>query len=156
MTTAAPATTAAAARHAAEKILSGPPYVAKDDLPRPLAGLLHAIGHALLSVVDPVLRWIGRLFHPVAHSFHTAFGNWWPLPVVALVLVAGVTGALLVMRRRIRRGRPSRPGPAEGASGPRTPTSSTGRPRRPRRPGSTPWPCGSASGPAWPASSSPG
>lgn len=99
--------TAAEARRQAARILSKPPYTQSTRSPRPLAGVFHAIGHAVASALGPAWRWIERhVFVPAAHPFRVAFGSWWPIPVAVLATCLGIGGAALVIRRRVRHGEP--------------------------------------------------
>lgn len=95
---------ARSARQQAHSILSQPAYTgAHHNPPRPLAGVLHAIGHALSDVFGPIWRWLLRdLFHPIRHGFHVAFGGWAPLVGVLFGIAAGALLAFLVIRRRAR------------------------------------------------------
>ncbi len=98
---------ARSARQEAHQILSQPAYTgAHRSTPRPLAGLLHDIGHLLGDIFGPPYRWLVRtIFHPIGHGLHLAFGGWAPLVGVLLVVVAGGLLALLAIRRRARIGR---------------------------------------------------
>ena len=91
------------ARHQAQQILSGSPYThPPSSSPRPLAGLLHAVGRALEVVFDPVGHWLSRLFRPIGHGLHTVFGAWSLAVVVLLAVAVGITAAVLLVRRRTR------------------------------------------------------
>lgn len=91
------------ARHQVEQILSRPPYRNSDRTPRPLAGILHALGRALDAVFGPPLRWLYHhvLLH-IGHGFTESVGAWWPLAVAALAVVAGVLAGVVLVRHRTR------------------------------------------------------
>jgi hypothetical protein len=92
------------ARAQVHDILSRPPYTkAPSHTPRPLAGVLHALGRALNAVVGGPARWLYHhvLLH-VGHGFEAAFGGWWEVVAAALAVAVGVTAALLIARRRAR------------------------------------------------------
>jgi hypothetical protein len=105
---------AAAARREAHEILSRSPYTQTHHAPpRPLAGVLHAIGRGVDVVFGPVFRWLRReLVDPVGHGLSHVFGSFAPVVAIAVVVVAGVFLALLLIRRRARlsaRGEPAMP-----------------------------------------------
>ena len=92
------------ARHQAQEILSRPPYrTGPDKTPRPLAGLFHALGRALETLVYGPARW---LYHHVllriGHGFTAPFGRWWPLPAALLAIACGALLGILLVRRRSR------------------------------------------------------
>ena len=105
---------ARSARQQAHHILTQPAYTgAHRPLPRPLAGVLHAIGHALSDVFGPIWRWLlQHLFHPIGHGFHVAFGSWAPFVGILLAVAGGALLAYLVIRRRARIGRHAMAAPA--------------------------------------------
>ena len=106
-----------AARHQAQHILSQPPFTNTSHPPRPLAGVLHAIGHALSVVFGPIFRWIGaHLVHPINSGLHVAFGPWAPAVAVAIAVALGVGLGQLLVRRRAR---VARRAPAAGSEGTR-------------------------------------
>jgi hypothetical protein len=92
------------ARAQVHGILSKPPYTkAPAHTPRPLAGVLHALGRALNAAIGGPARW---LYHHVllhlGHGFRAAFGGWWEIVAAALAAAVGVTAAVLITRRRAR------------------------------------------------------
>lgn len=95
---------AAAARHQAHQILSRPPYTNPPrSTPRPLAGLLHAIGRGLDIVLGPIGRWLEHdILSPIAHGFTATFGGWSAAVGIALAVGAGILLAVLLVRRRSR------------------------------------------------------
>jgi len=95
---------AGAARHQAQQILSQPPYThAPSSSPRPLAGLLHAVGRGLEAVFGPIGRWFLRyLLRPIGSGLHGVFGTWTLEVVVAAAVVLGVLVAVSLVRRRAR------------------------------------------------------
>jgi len=92
------------ARRQAHQILSHAPYTNnRTATPRPLAGVLHAVGHALDIVLGPVGRWLGRsLFGPIGHGFTSVFGGWATAVGIVLALGAGIVLAMVLVRRRSR------------------------------------------------------
>ncbi len=95
---------AGAARQQAHQILSQPPYTTTtQSTPRPLAGVLHAIGHFVDDVFGPVYRWIdAHIFHAVSAGFVNIFGGWAGYAAMGLAVISGVVIALLLVRRRTR------------------------------------------------------
>ena len=95
---------AAAARRQAHEILSQPAYThVSRPPPRPLAGVLHAIGRALIVVFGPVFRWLRReLVDPVGRGLTDVFGSFAPVVAIALLVVVGGLLAVLLIRRRAR------------------------------------------------------
>ena len=92
------------ARHQAREILSKPPYrTTPSHTPRPLAGVLHALGRALNWAFGRPARWLYRhvLLH-IGHGFTVAFGGWWVVVVGTLALALGVAVGVLMVRRRAR------------------------------------------------------
>lgn len=93
--------TAGELRRRAADIVAG--YRHGRAAPRPLAGLLHAIGRGLEAVFGPVGRFLERyLLHPIASGSHVAFGPWWPVPVIILAASVGIGTAIVLARRRTR------------------------------------------------------
>ncbi len=97
-------TYSSAARHQAQAILSKPPFATTPDrTPRPLAGVLDAIGRGLEWLFARPARWLyHHLLVHIGHGFHVAFGNWWPVALGVLALGTGVVVGLLLVRRRAR------------------------------------------------------
>lgn len=95
---------AAAARQQAHHILSQPPYSNPPrSTPRPLAGVLHAIGRGLDIVLGPIGRWLEHhIFSPIAGGFTATFGGWSAVVGIALAVGAGILLAVLLVRRRSR------------------------------------------------------
>jgi len=96
------------AREQAHQILSRPPYTKAPSHgpPRPLAGVLHAMGRALAYVVGRPARWVyHHLLLHLGHGFKLAFGGWWPVAAFTAAVVAGVLVGVLLVRRRTRPGR---------------------------------------------------
>ena len=94
-----------AARQQAQKILSQPPFTASrpGKSPRPLAGVLHAIGRGIEDVVGPPYRWIDReIFHRASVRLHNIFGPWLPWFALFAAVALGVLIAVIVTRRRSR------------------------------------------------------
>lgn len=109
---------AAAARRQAHEILSQPAYThVSRPPPRPLAGVLHAIGRALIFVFGPVFRWLRReLVDPVGHGLTDVFGSFAPVVAIGLLVLVGALVAVLLIRRRA--GAPAGTGPTlTGAAG---------------------------------------
>ena len=98
---------AASARHQARQILSGSQYQTRPERSfRPFAGVLGAIGRFFHRVFDPLWRFlVDHLFHPVSGPLSDVFGNWWPLLVLFVALVAGVLVGRIVIKRRSLPGR---------------------------------------------------
>ena len=68
---------------------------------RPFAGVLGAIGRFFDRVFGPLWRFlVDHLFHPVSGPLSDVFGNWWPLLVLFVALVAGVLVGRIVIKRR--------------------------------------------------------
>jgi hypothetical protein len=95
---------AASARQQAHQILSHAPYnTDQGNPPRPLAGLLHAIGRGLDIVFGPVFRWIlHHLLAAVGSGATSIFGGWAPAVGIAAAVAVGVLLALVLVRRRSR------------------------------------------------------
>ncbi len=95
---------AASARHQAREILSGSQYQSRPERSfRPLAGVLGAIGRFFDRVFGPPWRFLEHhLFHPLSGQLSDVFGNWWPVLVLALVVVGGVLVGRVVIKRRSR------------------------------------------------------
>ncbi len=93
---------AAEARRQARQILSGSQYQTRPERSfRPLAGVLAAIGRFFDRVFGPLWRFLDdHLFHPVGNSVFDLFGDWWPLLVLALALVAGIALGRIIIKRR--------------------------------------------------------
>lgn len=87
--------------------------------PRPLAGVLRAIGdtsakvfrpvgRALMAVLRPIWRLLTRLLRPLsplARPLKAVFGDQWPLALLAIVvIVASAVVSLVVTRRRTSAG----------------------------------------------------
>jgi hypothetical protein len=92
------------ARQQARDILSNPPFrTTPSRTPRPLAGVLHALGRALNWAFGRPARWLYRhvLLH-IGHGFKLAFGGWWVVVVGVLALALGVAVGVLIVRRRAR------------------------------------------------------
>jgi hypothetical protein len=92
------------ARHQVEHILSKAPYrTTPSHTPRPLAGVIHAIGQAADWALGRPLRWIfHHLLVRIGHGFKFAFGGFWPVVLGILALGVGVLVAVLLIRRRGR------------------------------------------------------
>lgn len=107
---------AAAARHEAQTILSRPPYQSSPP-PRPLAGVLHAIGHGIDVVFGSLARWLyHHLLLKGAHGFHLLFGGWWLVALGVLACVLGALLALVLVRRRTRVGSAGEPESQQSSS----------------------------------------
>ncbi len=104
-------------RRQAEDILSKAPYrTAPAHSPRPLAGLLHAIGRGLDWAFGCPARWLyHHAFVPVGHGFTGAVGGWWPLVLGVVSVGLGVMAGVLLVRRR---GRIASRGPVSPVRGP--------------------------------------
>lgn len=92
------------ARHQARDILSKPPFrTTPSHPPRPLAGILHALGRALNWAFGRPARWFYRhvLVH-IGHGFSVTFGGWWVVVVGAMALGLGIAVGVLIVRRRAR------------------------------------------------------
>jgi hypothetical protein len=92
------------ARHQVLGILSKAPYRnAPSHTPRPLAGVLHAIGRALNAALGRPSRWLYHhvLLH-VGHGFKAAFGGWWVVVLGVVAVGLGVAVGVLIVRRRGR------------------------------------------------------
>jgi hypothetical protein len=98
---------AASARHQARQILSGSRYQTRPERSfRPFAGVLGAIRRFFHRVFGPLWKFlVDHLFHPVSGPLSDVFGNWWPLLVLFVALVAGVLVGRIVIKRRSRPGR---------------------------------------------------
>ena len=109
---------AAAARREARQILSRSPYThVTHSPPRPLAGVLHAIGRAISVVFGPVVRWfVHHLFQPIGHGFVDVFGSWAGLVGILLAVVGGALLATVLIRRRSRVGAEEAASVVEAAS----------------------------------------
>jgi hypothetical protein len=95
---------ASTARNQARQILSGSQFQTRPQRSlRPLAGALGAIGRFLDRVFGPLWRFIDdHVLHPVSGPLSDAFGDWWPLLILAVALVAGVlVGRILIKRRAL-------------------------------------------------------
>jgi hypothetical protein len=92
------------AREQAREILSKAPFkTSPEHTPRPLAGVLHALGRVLDALVGRPARWIyHHLLLDVGHGFRTTFGGWWPIAAGALCVGAGVLLGVALARRRSR------------------------------------------------------
>ena len=91
--------TATSARRQAHRILSKAPYTHPKGRPGLLTRILDDIGHWIEDAVRPAWHWLDHnLFHPV----HGALGAWWPVPVAAVLVVAGLLASRLVVQRRVR------------------------------------------------------
>jgi len=95
---------AASARQQAHQILSHAPYnTNQTNPPRPLAGLLHAIGRGLDIVFGPVFRWFEHhLFRAIGAGATSIFGGWAPAVGIAAAVAVGVLLALVLVHRRSR------------------------------------------------------
>jgi hypothetical protein len=96
---------AASARHQARQILSGSQYQTRPERSfRPFAGVLGAIGRFFHRVFAPLWRFlVDHLFHPVSGPLSDVLGNWWPLLVLFVALIAGVlVGRIVIKRRSVR------------------------------------------------------
>ena len=97
----------------AKKILQEPRFHRREP-PRPLHGVLQAIGNAALTILRPigrvllaVVRPVGRLLaklagplRPLGRLFRTVFGPRWPWVVAALaVVLAALVTSIRVSRR---------------------------------------------------------
>ncbi len=107
------------ARRQVDHILSKAPYrTTPSHTPRPLAGVIHAIGQAADWALGRPLRWI---FHHVlvhiGHGFTFAFGGAWPVALGVLALGVGVLVATLLIRRRGRISAQRGTGPSAGGLG---------------------------------------
>ena len=90
---------AASARHEARQILSGSQYQSRPERSfRPLAGVLGAIGRFFDRVFGPLWRFLTPLI--VSGPLSNVFGDWWPILVLAAVVVAGLLMGRIVIRRR--------------------------------------------------------
>ncbi len=92
------------AREQARGILAKPPYrTTPSHTPRPLAGVLHALGRALNAALGGPARW---LYHHVllriGHGFTSAFGGWWIVVVGLIAVGLGVAVGVLLINRRAR------------------------------------------------------
>jgi hypothetical protein len=92
------------ARHQAQTILSKPPYkTTPSHTPRPLAGVIHALGRALNAVLGRPSRWLyHHLLLQVGHGFRSAFGGWWVVVLGVIAVTLGVMAGVLIVRRRTR------------------------------------------------------
>jgi hypothetical protein len=92
------------ARHQAQTILSKPPYkTAPSHTPRPLAGVIHALGRALNAALGRPARWLyHHLLLHVGHGFKSAFGGWWVVVLGVIAVTLGVIAGVLIVRRRTR------------------------------------------------------
>jgi len=92
------------ARQQARDILAKPPYkTTPAHTPRPLAGVLHALGRALNAVLGGPARWLyHHLLLHIGHGFKVAFGGWWVVVVGVLAVGLGVTVGMVLIRRRAR------------------------------------------------------
>jgi hypothetical protein len=92
------------ARQQARQILSKPPYrTTPSHTPRPLAGVLHAVGRALNYALGRPAVWLyHHLLIHIGHGFTSAFGGWWVVVVAVLAVGLGVTVGVLLVRRRAR------------------------------------------------------
>jgi hypothetical protein len=114
-----PSNFSSSARQQARDILAKPPYrTTPAHTPRPLAGVLHAIGRALNAAIGRPARWVYRhLLVHVGHGFRVAFGGWWVVVVGALAVALGAAVAVLIVRRRARiSAREPRAGSVEGGT----------------------------------------
>ncbi len=92
------------ARHQVQHILSKAPFrTTPSHTPRPLAGVIHAIGQAADWAFGRPLRWILHhvLVH-IGHGFKSAFGGFWPVVLGILALGVGLLVGTLLIRRRGR------------------------------------------------------
>jgi hypothetical protein len=92
------------ARHQVQGILDKAPYrTSPGHTPRPLAGVLHALGRALNAALGRPSRWFyHHVLLSIGHGFTSAFGGWWVLVVGILSVGLGVTQGLLLVKRRTR------------------------------------------------------
>lgn len=92
------------ARQQARDILAKPPYrTTPSHTPRPLAGVLHAIGRALNAALGRPAQWLyHHLLLHIGHGFRSAFGGWWIVVVGVIAVGLGVAAGVLIVRRRTR------------------------------------------------------
>lgn len=92
------------ARHQVEQILSKPPYrTTPTHTPRPLAGVLHALGRGLNAAFGRPARWLyHHLLLHIGHGFKVAFGGWWIVVVAAVAVALGVGAGVVIVKRRAR------------------------------------------------------
>jgi hypothetical protein len=92
------------ARQEARQILSKAPYhTTPSHTPRPLAGVLHAVGRALNYALGRPSVWLyHHLLVHIGHGFTSAFGGWWVVVVGALAIALGVAIGVVLVRRRAR------------------------------------------------------
>jgi hypothetical protein len=92
------------ARQQAKEILSKRPYrTTPSHTPRPLAGVLHAMGRALNAAFGRPAQWVyHHLLLQVAHGLTSTFGGWWVAVVGVIALVIGVAAGVLIAKRRTR------------------------------------------------------
>ena len=65
-----------------------------------------AIGRFFDRVFGPLWRFLeNHVFHPVSAPLSSVFGDWWPLLVLAVAVVAGVLVGRIIIRRRALPGR---------------------------------------------------
>ena len=84
--------------------MSRAPYrKAPSHTPRPLAGVLHALGRALNATLGHPARWLyHHLLLHIGHGVKTAFGGWWVVVLGVVAVGFGVTVGVLIVRRRGR------------------------------------------------------
>jgi hypothetical protein len=90
------------ARQQAQHILSQPPYrTTPSNPPRPLAGVLHALGRALNAAFGHPAQWIYHhvLLH-IGHGFRSTFGGFWVVVLGVIAVGLGVVVGIAVVRRR--------------------------------------------------------
>lgn len=88
----------------ARHILSKAPFrKVPSHTPRPLAGVLHALGRALNAVLGRPARWLYRhLLVHIGHGFRSTLGGWWVVVLGVLAVGLGVAVGVLIVRRRAR------------------------------------------------------
>ena len=98
------------ARRQVQQILAKPPYRhAPSHSPRPLAGVLHALGRALDAVLGRPARWLyAHVLRHVGHGFRVALGGWWEVVAAVLAIAVGVAAGVVLARRRARVAQPER------------------------------------------------
>jgi hypothetical protein len=92
------------ARDQAREILSKPPFRSSPShVPRPLAGVFHALGRALNAAIGHPAEWFYHhaLLH-LGHGFQSVFGGWWLIVAALAAVGVGVLAGTALVRRRAR------------------------------------------------------